>query len=144
MNKIGILTASVFIFFMARHDALAVTCPREQQDQLKSSERLFPLSCYGQAVEICMRVVSDNKHCYDADTAADLCMGRLCRLSQTVGQIERKHMTQQRYCSEDIAYILGLMGVIYKEQEESLSLNAMASSLFSSIESRLALLLRCP
>lgn len=138
------LTASVLIFFIAKTDALAVMHPHEQHNQLKLSERLFPLSCYGQAVEICMRVVSDHKHYYDTDTAIDLCLGRLCRLAQAVEQMERKHMTQQRYCSEDITYVLGLMGVVYKEQAELLAFSPMASRLFLSIESRLALLLRCP
>jgi hypothetical protein len=144
MNKLSILTAAVVIFFIAKTNDLVAIHIGEQHNELKSNERLFPLSCYGQAVEICMRVVSDHKHYYDNETAADLCVGRLCRLARAVEQMEDKHMTQQRYCSEDIVYILGLMGVVYKEQAEALASSVMASSLFSSIESRLALLLRFP
>ena len=113
-------------------------------DRSVAPERLFPLSPYGQAVELCMRVMSDQQHCYDAETAADLCVGRLCRLAQAVKQMERRHMAQQKYCQEDVAYILGLMGIVCKERVESFAVNTLASSLFKSIESSLALLLRYP
>ena len=109
-----------------------------------SSEQLLPLSHYGQAVEICMRVLSDPTHEYDQETATDLCVGRLVRLSDTVVQMEHRHRTQKPYPAEDIAYIMGLMGIVQKDRKQDLSSSHTALSVTQAIESRLALLLANP
>lgn len=113
-------------------------------DNLDNYETLFPLSYYGQALSICMRVLTDSKYNYDTETAADLCVGRLYRLASAVLQMEHCHMTQNRYPFEDIVYMLGLLGAVYKERQEAIRSNKVASCLLSSIEGRLALLLRNP
>ena len=107
-------------------------------------ERLFPLSCYGQAVEICMRVLADPMHQYDRETTTDLCVGRLFRLSNAVVQMEHTHLTKKPYPPEDITYIISLMGAVHKERQEDLCLSQIALSMVASIESRLELLLRYP
>ncbi len=107
-------------------------------------ERLFPLSSYGQAVEICMRVLTDHMHQYDKETATDLCVGRLLRLSDAVIQIEQMHAAKKQYPSEDIVYIIGLMGVVQKERREALEMSKTASSMVCAIESRLTKLLHYP
>lgn len=106
--------------------------------------QLFPLSCYGQAIEICMRVLADRMHQYDRETAIDLCVGRLVRLSDAVIQMEHLHLTKKPYPPEDITYVIALMGIVAKERLEDLDLSKTALSLVTSIESRLALLLRYP
>lgn len=105
-------------------------------------ERLFPLSWYGQAMEICMRVLTDSKHEYDQVTASDLCLGRLVRLSHTVKRMEYMHRTKKLYPYEDIAYMLALVSVVAKARQYELRANTVASSIVVAIKSRLALLLR--
>ena len=105
-------------------------------------ERLLPLSCYGQAIQICMRVLADSKYQCDSETAIDLCVGRLCRLAQAVGQMEHKHKSSYGYPPEDIAYIIGLMGIVHQERQHDLKLSQTGLLLMMSIESKLALLLR--
>lgn len=107
-------------------------------------QRLLPLSCYGQAVEICMRVLADPIHHYDQETATDLCVGRLFRLSQAVLQMEGTQLAKKPYPSEDIAYIIGLMGLVIKMRQQDLTVSNGALTMVASIEARLAKLLHYP
>ena len=91
-----------------------------------------------------MRVLTDHMHQYDKETATDLCVGRLLRLSDAVIQMEQMHAAKKQYPSEDIVYIIGLMGVVQKERREALEMSKTASSMVCAIESRLTKLLHYP
>lgn len=106
--------------------------------------RLFPGSCYGQAVEICMRVLQDTQHEYDLMTALDLCIGRLVRLSHAVVAMEQTHKILKPYPSEDIRYILGLMSLIAQARQQDIESCPTAQSMITSIESRLETLVPNP
>ena len=135
-----ILKIMLSIFYIAVTGHASCAC----KDASYYYERLFPLTCYGQAVEICMRVLADHMHQYDQETATDLCVGRLARLSDTVIKMEQLHAIDKQYPPEDITYIIGLMGVVQKERQEALEMSKTAASMVSAIESRLTRLLSDP
>jgi hypothetical protein len=104
-------------------------------------ERLFPMSCYGQVIEICMRVIADRTHKFDPETAIDLYAGRLFRLAHAVGNMENRHKAKFCYPPEDIAYAIGLIGIVHRARQEDLRLSPTCLALMMSIEARLARLL---
>lgn len=99
--------------------------------------QLFPSTWYTQALEVCMRVMADKKHTYDPMTASDLCLGRLVRLYDIVGQMEVIHATKRPYCPEDITYMLALVRTVHKVRSETLAQSKQAVPLIVAIEKRL-------
>lgn len=100
-------------------------------------DQLFPSSCFCQALEVCMRVIADKKHTYDATTASDLCVGRLIRLYDIVGQIETVHVTRRPYPREDLTYMLALVRAVNNVQKDLIVNSRQAAPLFFAIEKRL-------
>lgn len=100
-------------------------------------DRLFPSTWYTQALEVCMRVLADKKHAYDAMTASDLCVGRLIRLYDIVEHMEVVHTTKRPLPKEDITYMLALVRTVCRARDDTLTHTQQAQPLVKAIELRL-------
>jgi hypothetical protein len=101
--------------------------------------RLFPISYFTQAVQVCMRLLTDVLNVnYDYETASDLCVGRLARLKSAVVRMENRQHQNIKYPHEDIVYLAALIRIVAQRRVCDVENNEQARCLIGSVETCLA------